>query len=127
VSFDQSFDQVLVDGKNQVNRPGYHFDGWYTSASGGSSYSYSGNKMPSINVTVFAHWSVNTYKVVFDPDHERWNGGAINEDHDFDTSLGTLPAPEIYGWKLTGWWTGKNGLGSRVTAQSMVEAKDVVY
>jgi uncharacterized repeat protein (TIGR02543 family) len=127
VSFDQSFDQILVDGKDQVKRPGYHFDGWYTSASGGSSYSYSGNQMPSMNVTVFAHWSVNTYKVTFDPNHEGWTGGVIKEDHDFDTEMGILPAPEIYGWKLTGWWTGKNGSGSRITEQTTVEFKDMVY
>jgi uncharacterized repeat protein (TIGR02543 family) len=127
VSFDQSFDQILVDGKDQVKRPGYHFDGWYTSASGGSSYSYSGNQMPSMNVTVFAHWSVNTYKVTFDPNHEGWIGGVIKENHDFDTEMGILPAPEIYGWKFTGWWTGKNGSGSRITEQTTVESKDMVY
>ncbi|MDW2797977.1 InlB B-repeat-containing protein, partial [Clostridium boliviensis] len=127
ISFDQSFDQVLKDGRDQVTRLGYHFDGWYNSASGGSSYSYSGNQMPSINVTVYAHWSPNTYEVTFDPDHVRWTGGKQKEDHTFDTELGTFPAPEIYGWKFNGWWTGKNGSGTKITEHSMVEAKDVVY
>ncbi|WP_207654515.1 InlB B-repeat-containing protein, partial [Lacrimispora amygdalina] len=103
ISFDQSFDQVLKDGRDQVTRPGYHFDGWYNSASGGSSYSYSGNQMPSINVTVYAHWSPNTYEVIFDTDHVRWTGEKQKEDHTFDTELGTLPVPEIYGWKFNGW------------------------
>ncbi len=34
LSFNQSFDQVLKDGKDLVSRPGYSFDGWYNSASG---------------------------------------------------------------------------------------------
>ncbi|WP_158585026.1 InlB B-repeat-containing protein [Lacrimispora algidixylanolytica] len=127
ISFDQSFDQILKDGKNLVERPGYQFDGWYNSASGGTSYLYSGNKMPSINVTVYAHWTPNTYKITFDPNHKKWVGGEFKEDHTFDTKLGTLPAPEIYGWKFNGWWTGKNGTGTKLTSQSMVEPKDVIY
>jgi uncharacterized repeat protein (TIGR02543 family) len=127
ISFDQSFDQILKDGKNLVERPGYQFDGWYNSASGGTSYLYSGNKMPSINVTVYAHWTPNTYKITFDPDHKKWVGGEFKEDHTFDTELGTLPAPEIYGWKFNGWWTGKNGTGTKLTSHSIVEPKDVVY
>ena len=127
ISFDQSFDQILKDGKDLVERPGYQFDGWYTSASGGSIYSYSGNQMPSINVTVYAHWSPNTYKVTFDPDHVRWTEGVFKEEHTFDSGLGTLPTPEIYGWKFNGWWTGRNGSGAKLTSHSMVEPKDVVY
>lgn len=127
LSFNQSFDQVLKDGKNLVSRPGYSFDSWYNSASGGSSYSYSGNQMPAANVTLFAHWSPNTYKVTFDPDHVRWHGETTIEERTFDTRLGILPMPEIYGWKFTGWWTGKNGTGTEITNNSMVEPKDVVY
>ena len=127
LSFNQSFDQALKGGRDLVSRSGYSFDGWYNSASGGSSYSYSGNQMPAANVTLFAHWSPNTYKVTFDPDHVRWDGEATIEEHTFDTRLGILPMPEIYGWKLTGWWTGKNGTGTEVTNDSMVEPKDVVY
>ena len=127
LSFNQSFDQALKDGRDLVSQSGYSFDGWYNSASGGSSYSYSGNQMPAANVTLFAHWSPNTYKITFDPDHVRWDGGATIEEHSFDTRLGILPMPEIYGWKFTGWWTGKNGTGTEVTNDSMVEPKDVVY
>lgn len=127
LSFNQSFDQVLKDGRDLVSRPGYSFAGWYNSSSGGSSYSYSGNLMPAANVTVFAHWTPNTYKVTFDPDHIRWTGEATTEEYTFDTRLGTLPIPEIYGWRFTGWWTGKKGTGTEVTNDSMVEPKDVVY
>ncbi|WP_164473199.1 InlB B-repeat-containing protein [Clostridium sp. E02] len=127
VSFDQSFDQVLKDGRDLINRPGYHFDGWYTSALGGTGYAYSGNQMPSIDVNVFAHWSPNTYKITFDPNHKKWVGGEFKEEHTFDTELGTLPAPEIYGWKFNGWWTGKNGSGTKITEHSLVDPKDMIY
>ncbi|WP_166432682.1 InlB B-repeat-containing protein, partial [Lacrimispora amygdalina] len=60
-------------------------------------------------------------------DHVRWTGEKQKEDHTFDTELGTLPVPEIYGWKFNGWWTGKNGSGTKITEHSMVEPRDVVY
>ncbi len=127
LSFAESFDQALINGRDLVIRPGYHFDGWYNSPTGGSSYSYSGNQMPAADVTVYAHWTANSYKVTFDPEHERWSGGTTEEDHTFDTELGTLPSPEIYGWKFTGWRTGPDGTGTMVTEHSMVEPKDVTY
>ncbi|WP_034600343.1 InlB B-repeat-containing protein, partial [Lacrimispora aerotolerans] len=127
VAFEQSFDQVLKDGKDVVTRPGYCFDGWYTSESGGAIYSYSGNQMPSINVTVYAHWTPNTYKVTFDPDHKKWTKGVFKEEYTYDTELGILPTPDIYGLNFDGWWSGKNGTGIKITQHSMVESKDSVY
>ena len=126
-SFAESFDQALINGRDLIIRPGYHFDGWYNSPTGGSSYSYSGNQMPAADVTVYAHWTADSYIVTLDPDHERWSGGATEEDHTFDTEFGTLPSPEIYGWKFTGWRTGPDGTGTMVTEHSMVESKDVTY
>jgi len=127
ISFNQSFDQALKDGKDKIARPGYHFDGWYTSEAGGNIYSYNGNQMPAANVTVFAHWIPNIYNVTFDPDHERWSGGVTKKEFTFDTELGSLPEPEIYGWSFQGWWTGKNGTGTKITERSGVEPKDTVY
>ena len=127
VAFEQLFDQTLKNGRDAIERPGYHFDGWYTSEVGGNIYSYSGNQMPAANVTVFAHWTPNIYQVTFDPDHERWSGGVTKKEITFDTEQGSLPAPEIYGWNFLGWWTGKNGTGTKITEQSKVEPKDAVY
>ena len=127
ISFAESFDQALISGRDMIIRPGYHFDGWYDRSTGGSSYSYSGNQMPAADVTVYAHWTANSYKVTFDPDHKRWSGGTTEETYTFDTELGALPSPEIYGWKFTGWRTGPDGTGTMVTEHSMVEPKDVTY
>ncbi|MEY8354710.1 InlB B-repeat-containing protein [Lachnospiraceae bacterium 54-53] len=127
LSYDDFFDQILTDGRDKISRPGYTFEGWYTEPEGGSNYSYTGNKMPAEDVTVYAHWTVNTYEVTFDPDHVRWDGGVTQRDYTFDTMLGTLPAPEIYGWEFTGWWTGKNGSGTKITDETMVEPRDAAY
>jgi len=127
ITYQDSFDQQLKDGRDVAVQTGYTFDRWYSEESGGSAYTYSGNVMPAAAVTVYAHWIPNTYEVRFDPDHSRWNGGIFQEEHVFDTKLGTLPAPEIYGWEFLGWRTGQNGAGEAVTEQSGVEPQNVTY
>ena len=49
-------------------RPGYTFNGWYTSASGGSKVS-SATTMGAGNVTIYAQWTIDSYTV-------SWNNGA---------------------------------------------------
>ncbi|WP_187433303.1 InlB B-repeat-containing protein, partial [Serratia marcescens] len=127
VTYTDSFDQLLKDGRDAAERTGYTFSGWYTEPSGGSAYSYSGNVMPAGEVTVYAHWTANVYRVSYDSDHVRWNGGIFQENHMFDTELGLLPSPEIYGWKFLGWRTEKKGAGEKITEHYEVEPKDVTY
>ena len=54
--YQESFDQVLADGKEAAARKYYTFDGWYTAPSGGSKYANTGNQMPDTDLTVYAHW-----------------------------------------------------------------------
>lgn len=45
-------------------RTGYTFDGWYTASSGGTKIGNAGaSYKPSGNITVYAHWNVNSYNV----------------------------------------------------------------
>ena len=127
VTYRDPFDQLLTAGRDVAFRTGYTFDGWYSGKEGGSLYSHNGNIMPAENITAYAHWIPNTYEILFDPDHVRWAEGTFKEYHVFDTKLGTLPAPEIYGWKFLGWWTGRNGTGEEITEVSDVEPQNVTY
>lgn len=52
-------------------RAGYAFDGWYTSASGGSKVTSSTMVATTSNHTLYAHWIANTYTVTFNA-----NGGS---------------------------------------------------
>ena len=127
VVYNSSFDQLLLNGKTHASRVGYTFNGWYTLSTGGSSYSYSGNRMPATDLVIYAQWDPNIYEVRFDSNHARWDGEIYKEYHTYDTELGTLPAPEIKGWSFAGWWTEKNGAGEQINDSSMVEAHDVTY
>ena len=46
-----------------VSRTGYTFNGWYTSASGGTQITDSTKVSITSNQTLYAHWTVNSYSV----------------------------------------------------------------
>jgi uncharacterized repeat protein (TIGR02543 family) len=127
VAYNSSFDQLLLNGKIHASRVGYTFNGWYTFSTGGSSYSYNGNRMPASDLVIYAKWEPNIYEVSFDSNHVSWDGEIYKEYHTYDTEFGTLPVPEINGWSFAGWWTEKNGAGEQINESSMVEAHDVTY
>ena len=70
VKYGNSFDQILIDGRDSVSRSDYTFIGWYTEPIGGEKYSYSGNIMPASNIIIYAHWLMNTVTTIVDPDDE---------------------------------------------------------
>ncbi|MBN1600430.1 MAG: InlB B-repeat-containing protein [Chitinispirillaceae bacterium] len=52
---------------NAFAKEGWTFDGWATSSSGAVSYSnQQGYKMGTTNVTLYAKWKANLYKITFD-------------------------------------------------------------
>jgi len=126
LTYGDSFDQILADG-NIISRPGYIFEGWYSAPIGGNRYSYSGNVMPSNDLTVYAHWKVKSYNVDFDSNHKRWVGGVIRREYTTGTKFGNLPDPEIYGWEFLGWWSGRNGAGEKATEDTITGTQDVTY
>jgi len=82
-------------------RAGYTFTGWDTSYSDISS-----------ELTVTAQYSANSYAVTFDP-----QGGEVSpgsKSITFDSAYGTLPVPTRAGYAFTGWYTGADGLGTKV-------------
>jgi len=52
-------------------REGYTFDGWYTAASGGNKITASSTVTNQSDITLYAHWKLNTYTLLFNT-----NGGS---------------------------------------------------
>lgn len=84
-------------------RDGYTFDGWYTSASGGSQVT-SGTTCSS-NITLYARWTAvpkqKTVKITFDP-----NGGRTSQSSKTiaeGSRLTGLPTATRSGYKFLGW------------------------
>ena len=80
-------------------REGYTFEGWYTSASGGT-------RMTSLKVTknqtIYAQWSVNQYTITLDA-----NGGKPPSPASIVADYGTtvaLPTPSRQGHTFEGWY-----------------------
>ena len=97
-------------------REGYKFDGWYSEKNGkGSKYTsdmkYWGNRE---EVTWYANWKVDGSKINFDP-----CGGSCDTKYiirSFGDVYGTLPTPKREGYKFDGWYSEKNGKGSKYTS-----------
>ena len=100
-------------------RAGHTFQGWYTARDGGSRYDFS--RTVTGDVTLYAHWSVNSYTLTFDG-----NGGKASESSrtvQYGSSYGALPTAMRTGYTFQGWYTAKDG-GSQVSASTTMGAAD---
>ena len=101
-------------------RSGYTFDGWYTAKSGGSKYDF--NQPVTGALTLYAHWTVNSYTLTFDA-----NGGKVSPASRkvrYGAKYGDLPTPTRSGYTFDGWCTAKSG-GSKVSGDAVMGAGDV--
>ena len=86
-------------------RAGHTFQGWYTSRDGGARYDF--NQTVTGDVTLYAHWSVNSYTLAFDG-----NGGKASESSrtvQYGSQYGSLPTATRTGHTFQGWYTAKSG------------------
>lgn len=121
-----SSSKVVVSGESYgelptPTRPGYIFEGWYTSRDGGDRITESQRVSLSGNVTLYAHWrkSDESYTVTFDA-----NGGTVDPGTKTVKSgeaYGVLPTPVLKGHAFDGWYTAAGG-GTKVTSATIVEA-----
>ncbi len=98
------------------SRKGFTFTGWYTKQNGGSKVS-SNTKMAAGNMTVYAHWKVNTYTVTFDS-----NGGNLKtktKKVTYGKKYGKLPKPSKPRYTFQGWYTQKSS-GKKITSETKV-------
>lgn len=115
---------------NSVNLPkptksGYTFGGWYTASSGGTKVS--NTYTPTGNITLYAHWSANSYTLSFDA-----NGcGTLGVSYvtatvgktygDADDGDGLPSIALTTGKKFDGWYTSSSG-GNKITNSTTVTA-----
>ena len=104
-----------------ISRTGYSFNGWYTSATGGTKISTS-TKVTS-DVTYYARWTPINYTIT-------WNsqgGTAVDKwTRAYGTSLGTLPAPTRTHYYLNGWYTSSTG-GTKISTSTTVSGNVTYY
>ena len=106
-------------------RKGYNFEGWYTSASGGTKVA-SSTKISSA-MTLYAHWTGAEYRLSYGHIDsmigELPSGGS--DKVIVGKPYGELRIPTSKGPKFLGWYTGINGTGKEITASTIVDADDL--
>jgi uncharacterized repeat protein (TIGR02543 family) len=102
-------------------RDGYAFAGWWTAANGGTQVTVS--TVVSADMTIYAHWTIKSYAVVFDADG---GNGGVTKSYTHGVNLGELPTPTRDGYKFLGWFTATEG-GSAVTSETIVTADMTIY
>lgn len=88
-------------------RTGYTFNGWYTTASGGTKITAETTYKTAGNSTIYAHWTANAYTVYFDG-----NGGSPSQTKKTVTyggTYGTLATATREGYDFKGWYTEASG------------------
>lgn len=82
------------------SRTGYTFLGWYTSASGGSVYSFSSGVYGDF--TLYAHWQVITYTVTF---YSNGGSSVAKQTVNYGGKAAKPTAPTRTGYDFVNWYT----------------------
>lgn len=123
VTYDSTYNMLP-----QPSRTGYSFDGWFTSSDGGIKIENSTKVLTDRDQTLYAHWSANTYKVIFNASE---NGGKCNDDEMYviyNSYYGELPIAEKTGYEFLGWFTAKDS-GTQIVNDTIVKIteKQILY
>lgn len=100
-------------------RPGYVFEGWYTENTGGTRITENTVHDKAYAITYFAHWSLAEFNVKFDAAGGKASATSIKVT--YTKTYGQLPTATRTGYVFGGWFTGKNGTGTQITASSEVK------
>ena len=104
-----------------LTRTGYTFGGWWTDDNDtGTLVTATTIVSTDSNHTLSAKWTANSYTATFDA-----KGGIVDRQSitvTYGIAYGILPNPARTGYTFAGWWTGDNGTGSPVTADTLVTA-----
>ena len=91
---------------------GYTFNGWYTSASGGTQASASTKLTTDEDVTLYGRWSIQKIKISFYDEGvvcRDGSGASISPvEKEWNSTMGTLPVPVKTGYVFTGHWYVEN-------------------
>ncbi len=89
-------------------RTGYTFAGWFTASSGGTQVTAS-SIVPSMDTTLWAHWTANIYTVTYKPG-SNGTGSQQTATKTYDVALTLLGATFTRnGYTQTGWATSDGG------------------
>lgn len=95
-----------------ATRSYYTFDGWFTAAEGGTKVTADYSKKTDAALTLYAHWTPNSYTMKFNG-----NGGTAEltaKTGKVDQAIGDLPKASREYYTFAGWFTAASG-GTAIT------------
>jgi uncharacterized repeat protein (TIGR02543 family) len=99
------------------------FGGWFTAKSGGTAISANTIAALKGNQTLYAHWTLRTFKVTFDAK----NGTDTSvRTVRYNSTLGTLPSVTRKNYTFQGWYTTATG-GTKITSVTKITAAATYY
>ncbi len=105
---DESGSTTILPSGSGISNPGYSFVGWNTSANGsGTEYGAGASYVFTIDQTLYAQWSPDTYVVTF-----AYDGGVVminSSSYVVGATALTLPTPTFVGSTFNGWFDAANG------------------
>ena len=110
-----------------VSKTGYTFNGWYTSATGGTKITSSTKVTITSNQTLYGQWTANTYTVTFNA-----NGGNTpsftSKTITYNDTYGNLPTISRTNYVFKGWYTASSE-GIQITSSTIVDitANQILY
>lgn len=100
---------------DEPSRTGYTFCGWWTDAFAGTEITSAQTVDVTEDVTLYAHWTANTYTLTFVT-----VGDAVDPiSVAYDGTYENLPDATRYGYNFDGWYTKKNG-GTKIEKTARV-------
>ncbi|WP_058308639.1 InlB B-repeat-containing protein [Gracilibacillus massiliensis] len=111
ISFDNNggseIDPITEDYGKTIQAPvdpireGYAFQGWYTNEKLAESYSFEGATIPAEDMTLYAKWTINEYKVTFNS-----NGGSTvpSQQIIYNEEASVPEQPERAHYQFAGWY-----------------------
>ncbi|MDE6034813.1 MAG: InlB B-repeat-containing protein [Ruminococcus sp.] len=97
VTYDQNYNDLPTPTKT-----GYNFNGWFTSADGGTQISNNTKVSITADQTLYAHWSKDRIMITFDAVGGTSEG--ITKLLTYDSKYGVLPTAERSGYTFDGWY-----------------------
>ncbi|MFA9465075.1 MAG: InlB B-repeat-containing protein [Velocimicrobium sp.] len=120
-------ENVIQDCNTSVSAPkdptkqGYSFGGWCSDSALSTTYTF--DKMPAENITIYAKWVANSYTITADS-----NGGSKvgNITQDCGTTINEPTAPTREGYLFAGWYSDPE-LNAAYTFDTMPAEDSTVY
>lgn len=106
-------------------REHYSFDGWYTSAEGGTEISDNSVCDVTKDTTLYAHWTLNAFDITFDA-----NGGKVDtlsKTVVYGDKYGELPTPTRDYYTFLGWFNElEDNEGDEITSETILNTAENV-